>query len=104
MPADEPAAPDGTETPASAVTPADLRGLDSADAVEAAAVAAAIGAHLRDRERALAGADGEDESAGWSGQRWAYADRLARDRDRGIRIPATAPTDPWAAAGRSDRL
>lgn len=89
------------------VAPEDLRGLESADAAEAAAVAAAIGAHLRDRELTAAAAAAEtdeDPADDWTDRRWAYADRLDRDRTPGVRIPADAPTDPWSAAGRTDRF
>lgn len=79
--------------------------LDAADPDEAAAVAVAIGAHLRDRELSAARAAAADgDGRGWAGRRWAFADRLARDRPRGVRIPASAPSDPWTAAGRTDRL
>lgn len=92
------------QTVGPAVSPGDLEGLEAAEPAEAAAVAAAIGAHLRDREltaAVAADADGRDD---WSGKRWAYADRLVRHRDRGVRIPGDAPTDPWTAASRTDRL
>jgi hypothetical protein len=80
-----------------------LDGLESAESDEAAAVAAAIGAHLRDQAAAAAAADGE-EPPDWSGRKWAYADRLDRDRGRGVRVADGTPVDPWAAAGRADRL
>jgi len=80
----------------------ELQGLESADATQAAAVAVAIGAHLRDRELiAATAADGAD---GWTGRKWEFADRLDRRRDRGVRIPTRAPSDPWTAAARADRL
>jgi hypothetical protein len=81
----------------------DLSGLATADADEAAAVAAAIGAHLRDSEVAAAAAAG-DEAETWTGRRWAFAGRLDRDRDTAVRVPDGTPTDPWTAAGRADRL
>ncbi|WP_255167368.1 hypothetical protein [Natrononativus amylolyticus] len=74
---------------------------DDADPEEAAAIAAAIGAHLRDLE--LVAAEDGDE-AGWEGKRWAYAGRLRIQQGRAARVPTTAPTDPWAAAGRTDRF
>lgn len=86
------------------VAPGDLRGLEAAGPAEAAAVAAAIGAHLRDRERTAAAADGARADEGWSGERWRFADRLALSNDAGVRIPSTLPRDPWTAAGRTDRL
>jgi hypothetical protein len=85
-----------------AVSPAEVRGLDSADATQAAAVAVAIGAHLRDRA-VSAGTDSTDREE-WIGRKWAFADRLDRRRDHGVRIPRRTPTDPWTAADRTDRL
>ncbi|WP_418281191.1 hypothetical protein [Halorubrum sp. DTA98] len=75
---------------------------ESADDVEAAAIAAAVAAHLRDREAAAA-ADGDDDPD-WTGKRWAFAGRVERLQGRTVRVPDGAPTDPWTAAGRSDRL
>jgi hypothetical protein len=70
---------------------------------EAAAIAAAIGAYLRDREVAAAAAAADAEES-WAGRRWAFAGRLS-----GVGLPARrvtdgTPTDAWAAAGRADRL
>lgn len=73
-----------------------------ADDEEAAAIAAAIGAHLRDREAAAAAAD--DDRSGWRGTRWGFAGRVESVRGRRARAPATAPSDPWTAAGRLDRF
>ncbi len=98
MTTDEPAALPDVETLIE-----EVRGLDAADTDEAAAVAVAIGAHLRDQAQAAAAADG-DASADWTGRKWQYADRLDRDRGRGVRVPDGSPTDPWTAASRSDRL
>ncbi len=73
---------------------------DDATAEEAAAIAAAVGAHLRDRELAAAATD----EGGWEGRRWAFAGRLAAHGDEPGRIPRSAPTDPWLAASRVDRF
>jgi len=73
---------------------------DDATAEEAAAIAAAVGAHLRDRELAAAETDGD----GWEGRRWAFAGRLAARGDGPARVPRDAPTDPWLAASRADRF
>jgi len=99
MTTDEPA-----ELPDSTALLEGLRGLEDADTDEAAAVAVAIGAHLRDTELAAAASAADGSAKGWAGRKWQYADRLDRDRDRGVRIPTGAPTDPWSAAGRADRL
>jgi hypothetical protein len=73
-----------------------------ADEAEAAAIAVALGAHLRDRVIAAA-ADGP-EDPGWNERRWAYAGRLGRHANRTVRVPETAPSDPWTTAGRIDRF
>ena len=75
----------------------------SATADEAAAVAAAIGAHLRDREAAAAAAAGEDEAT-WSDRRWSFAGRTRSLQGRAARVPENAPTDAWTASGRTDRF
>ena len=67
---------------------------------EAAAIAVAIGAHLRDRELE---ADADDEET-WDGKRWAFAGRLEALGGRGVCVSDGTPLDPWAAAGRADRL
>ncbi|MGM0398006.1 MAG: acc operon protein [Halobacteriota archaeon] len=74
---------------------------DAADVEEAAAIAAAIGAHLNDRDRAAATTD---ETPSWHGREWAFAGKLERTTACSRRVPKTAPTDPWSAAGRSDRF
>jgi hypothetical protein len=98
-------APEGeTADPTDAV----LDGLtvpDDAGDAEAAAIAAAVAAHLRDGElaAAAAAADGEADE-GWAGERWSFAGRVDRLTNRSVRVPETAPTDPWTAAGRADRF
>ncbi|EMA39413.1 hypothetical protein C448_15189 [Halococcus morrhuae DSM 1307] len=74
---------------------------DAADD-EAAAIAAAMSAHLADRERAAL--DGADETPSWAGERWGFAGRLHALGGRSARVTLGAPTDPWSAAGRVDRL
>ncbi len=84
------------------LAPEDLDIPDHAEEDEAAAIAAAISAHLADRERA----DGSDPTLdwGWQGRRWRFAGRLAAVFDSPARIPDAAPQDPWTASGRCDRL
>ena len=82
-----------------------LRVPDDADDAEAAAIAAAVGAHLTDRDRAAAAAaaaSGDEET--WQGHEWAFAGRIDGLQGRSIRVPETAPTDAWTAAGRTDRF
>ncbi|MFC6904040.1 acc operon protein [Halalkalicoccus tibetensis] len=74
---------------------------DSADEAEAAAIAAAIGSHLRSQEAAAAG---DDEGPTWEGERWTFAGRVEGTGGRAVRVPTTAPTDRWTAAGRTDRM
>jgi hypothetical protein len=76
---------------------------DDADDAEAAAIAAAVAAHLRDGELAAAAA-AEAASDGWEGERWSFAGRVDRLANRSVRVPENAPTDPWTAAGRADRF
>ncbi len=99
--------PDPSDAPtpdSGALAAADLDLPDDATDDEAAAIVAAVTAHLRDREAAAAAAAAEDDDAGWTGKRWAFAGRLESVRGRRGRVPTGAPTDPWAAAGRSDRF
>lgn len=73
-----------------------------ADAEEAAAIAAAVGAHLRDGAVAAQAAAAED--ATWDGRRWTFAGRVEGLRRRTVRVPDDAPTDAWTAADRADRF
>lgn len=80
-----------------------IRFPDDADPEEAAAIVAALGAHLRDRETAAAEA-GDDEET-WRGEKWTFAGRIEDLQGRSLqRIPDGAPTDAWTAASRIDRF
>ena len=70
---------------------------------EAAAIASAVGAHLRDYELAAALAAAEDGER-WPGKRWTFAGRIRQQQARTTRVPTFAPTNAWAAAGRTDRF
>ncbi|MFC7250215.1 acc operon protein [Halomicroarcula sp. GCM10025324] len=77
---------------------------DAADD-EAAAIAVAIGAHMTDQQRAAAAAAaaaGDDPT--WDGKEWTFSKRVADTQRRHVTVPADAPTDPWSAAGRTDRM
>ena len=76
---------------------------EDADDEEAAAIVAAVGAHVRDSEAAAAAAAG-DGAETWDGRRWAFAGRLDSLRGRAMRVPEGAPTDAWTASGRGDRF
>lgn len=73
---------------------------DDAKREEAAAIIAAISAHLRNEEHARLG-DTAEES--WIGKRWGFASRLEEQDLQGGRVPLSAPVDEWTAAGRRDR-
>ncbi|WP_435063883.1 hypothetical protein [Halobaculum sp. EA56] len=77
---------------------------DDADAEEAAAIVAAVGAHVRDSEAAAAAAAADDGEETWDGKRWAFAGRLDALQGRAARAPRGAPTDAWTASGRTDRF
>ncbi len=76
---------------------------DDADDSEAAAIAAAVSAHVRDQELAAAAVAASEEES-WDGKRWAYAGRIRTQQQRTTRVPKDAPTNPWSAAGRTDRF
>ncbi|ELZ24788.1 hypothetical protein [Natrinema limicola] len=104
-PADETAAADGDASGLEAALPGDVSIdlPDDADDEEAAAIAAAIGAHLHDHALAVAAAAGGSEET-WDDKRWAFAGRVRAQQHRTVRVPRDAPTNAWAAAGRTDRF
>jgi len=72
---------------------------------ETAAILAAVGAHLRDQAAAAAAAaEADDDEKTWDGRRWAFAGRSRALGGRATRVPDGAPTDAWAASGRTDRF
>jgi hypothetical protein len=78
---------------------------DDADDEEAAAIVAAVTAHLNDRARAAAAAAAsETPEPTWTGRRWGFAGRVEGLQARTVRVPENAPTDAWSAAGRTDRF
>ncbi|MFC6835460.1 acc operon protein [Halomarina ordinaria] len=78
---------------------------EDVDADEAAAIAAAVEALVREQAAALAAAgDGPENPWESGGRRWRFAGRVEGVRDRTRRVPRFAPTDPWAAAGRAERF
>ena len=79
-----------------------LRVPETASSAEAAAIAAVVGAHLRDQQAAAA-AEGDGEEPTWDGERFAFAGRLSGLGLGERRVPENAPTDRWTAAGRTDR-
>ncbi|MFC7046450.1 acc operon protein [Halobacteriaceae archaeon GCM10025711] len=73
---------------------------DDASDEEAAAIAAAISAHLS----ALAAAADGEAAATWDGERWSFTGRIDTLQRRSVRVTRDAPTNAWAAAGRTDRM
>jgi hypothetical protein len=84
------------------ISPSDLDLPEHAEEDEAAAIAAAISAHLSDLAMA-AEAEAEAE-AGWQGRRWSFAGRMDAISHCSVRVPDGAPRNAWAAAGRRDRM
>lgn len=72
---------------------------DGADSAEAAAIAAAVRAHLA----ALDADTDEGGDDGWTNRRWRFRGRVDALQRRRVRVPTTAPRDAWTAAGRTDR-
>ncbi|SEL47193.1 acc operon protein [Haloferax larsenii] len=77
---------------------------DDADPEEAAAIVAAVGAHMRDQAAAAAAAAANGDEETWNEKRWQYAGRLESVTGCGRRVPSGAPTNAWAASGRTDRF
>ena len=71
---------------------------DDADSEEAAAIVAALRAHVD------AGADeaADEETPAWAGEKWAFAGRVEGLQHRRVRVPTAAPPDRWTAAGRTE--
>ncbi len=65
---------------------------------EAAAIAAAVAAAVRDD------ADVAEPEPTWDGKRFRFAARLNAVSGMHRRVPQGAPTDSWTAAGRADRF
>ncbi len=97
-------APDGTDTHPGPLPPAiDLEIPETATEAEAAAIAAAVGAHLHDHALAAATAAAAGEET-WDDKRWSFAGRVTAQQRQTVRVPRDAPTNPWSAAGRTDRF
>jgi len=84
-----------------------LRVPEAATREEVAAIAAAVGAHLRDQElaaAAAASATADDDGSRWTGERFRYAGRLEDLTGTPHRVPLGAPDDDWTTAGRLEGL
>ena len=76
-----------------------------ATAAEAAAIATAVGAHLRDRQAAaLAAAEAADDDDDRTPTGWAFAGRREALTGAPGRVQTGEPTDKWAAAARLNGL
>ena len=77
----------------------------TASADEAAAIAATVGAHLADQQRAaVAAAAAANDVDRWEGKRWTFSGRIQAQQNRTTRVPLGAPTNAWSAAGRTKRF
>lgn len=76
---------------------------DDADPDEAAAIVAAVGAHLHDQLAAAANGVSKEKPT-WNDQKWQFAGRLESVTGCAGRVPDGAPTNAWAASGRTDRF
>ncbi len=76
---------------------------DDASEDEAAAIAAAVSAHMRDQEVAAAAAAADTEET-WQGKKWAFAGRVDALQGRTTRVSDGTPTNAWVAASRVDRF
>ncbi|MFD1599243.1 hypothetical protein [Halobellus rarus] len=80
---------------------------DDATDEEAAAIVAAIAAHVADGERAaaaVAAAAARSEPT-WEGEKWTFAGRVTATSGRRLRrVPDGAPREKWTAAARADRF
>jgi hypothetical protein len=81
-----------------------LRVPSTATPQEAAAITAAVHAHLAAEEAAAEEAATEAASPTWDGKRFQFAGRIAAVTGTPRRVPRGAPTDEWTALGRSDRF
>ena len=70
---------------------------DDADSEEAAAIVAALRAHVAAGE-----ADEDDAAPAWDGEKWRFKGRVEGLQHRRVRVPTEAPRDPWTAAGRTE--
>ncbi len=69
---------------------------DDANTEEIAAITAAVRVHLAASET-----DEKKTNESWRGRRWKFTARFQPDTGR---IRVSAPTDPWTASGRTNRL
>jgi hypothetical protein len=81
--------------------------LPGADDDEAAAIAAAVSAHLQAEAHLAITQDSDSSGAESENDRernWRLAGRVRRLQGRNVEMSSDAPSDPWVASGRADRL
>ena len=76
---------------------------EDADEDETAAIAAAVNAYVAMQVAARAAAE-DDGRRDWNERRWSFAGRVGGVGRRTVRVPGTAPRDPWTASGRTRRM
>jgi hypothetical protein len=76
---------------------------DDATEDEAAAIAAAVSAHMHDQAVAAAAAAAETDET-WQDRKWTFAGRLDALQSRRTRVPDGTPTNAWVAASRAERF
>jgi hypothetical protein len=82
-----------------------LRVPSDATPAEAAAIVAAVGAHISDQQAAaVAAAEANETGKPWEGTRFQFAGRVEGLTGVSRRVPTDAPTDEWTATGRLDRF
>lgn len=82
----------------------ELRFPETVEPEEAAAITAVIRTLLREERTAAKAAESAERSETWDGNRWTFAGRMEVLQGRATKAPDGAPTDPWTAAGRTDRF
>ena len=53
---------------------------------------------------AAAAAAAADDGDTWNGKQWSFSGRVEATQKRSVRVRSDAPTDPWSAAGRTERF
>jgi len=76
----------------------------NADTEEVAAIAVAISTHVSDQAAAVAAGSDDEAEPDWTDGQWEFAGRIESTQRRTVRVLPSAPGDPWAAAGRTERM
>jgi len=76
--------------------------LDEATSQELAAIAIALDNYIQSEKHESQ--DSNESAESWDGKRFAYAGRIEALTGTARRVPRSAPTDNWTAAGRLENL